>query len=238
MKPHEYDFPAALLYSQCALLDGPDSAGLIEGPLKQCSLEWTIGYTADHPAIPKDLDLKGDSSFARAVSDSARDGTELLFQKNDGILPDTLYTDFESRGFGDPCTVFLIVPIRTYDDTVIGYLITGLNTRRPYDNEYRDWIKVYSNLLGACAASVALQEEEDRNRNRQEEQAKKDREALNAEVATLTQEASHVAEKLSHFQDVANTVGLGYFEFTIAGKLLHANVRICYYMPKYVLTRC
>jgi hypothetical protein len=233
MRPFEYDFPVALLYSQSTLLEPSDATD----PLGLCTLEWTIGYTADHPAIPKDLNLKDDSGFARALSDSARAGAALLFRKTDGVLPEPLYTDVEKRGFGDPCTVFLVVPIRTYDDTVAGYLITGLNTRRPYDAEYQDWIKVYLNLLGACAASVALHEEEIRNRKRQEEQAREDREALNAEVATLTQEASDVAEKLRHFHDIANTVGLGFFESSVSGKLLHANVRICCYRLKWVLTR-
>ncbi|CAN9275036.1 unnamed protein product [Alternaria alternata] len=148
IRPYEYDFPAAVLYSQCELLDPIDSASPPKGPLNE---------------------------------------------------------------------------FRTYDETIVGYLLIGLNTRRPYDNEYKAWIKVFSNLLGASAASVALHEEEIRKRKRQEAQAERDRAALNAEVANLTQEASHVAEKLRNFHDIADEVGLGYFEIDINGILLHAN---------------
>ncbi|CAN9290749.1 unnamed protein product [Alternaria alternata] len=148
IRPYEYDFPAAVLYSQCELLDPIDSASPLKGPLNE---------------------------------------------------------------------------FRTYDETIVGYLLIGLNTRRPYDNEYKAWIKVFSNLLGASAASVALHEEEIRKRKRQEAQAERDRAALNAEVANLTQEASHVAEKLRNFHDIADEVGLGYFEIDINGILLHAN---------------
>ncbi|CAN9286493.1 unnamed protein product [Alternaria sp. RS040] len=148
IRPYEYDFPAAVLYSRCELLDPIDSASPPKGPLNE---------------------------------------------------------------------------FRTYDETIVGYLLIGLNTRRPYDNEYKAWIKVFSNLLGASAASVALHEEEIRKRKRQEAQAERDRAALNAEVANLTQEASHVAEKLRNFHDIADEVGLGYFEIDINGILLHAN---------------
>jgi len=87
-------------------------------------------------------------------------------------------------------------------------------------------LEVFSNLLGTSAASVALHEEEVRNRKRQEEEAARDREALSAEVAVLAQEASDVAEKLSNFYQLANAVGLGYFEFAISGELVHANVSL------------
>jgi hypothetical protein len=101
-------------------------------------------------------------------------------------------------------------------------------------------LEVFSNLLGTSAASVAIHEEEVRNRKRQEEEAARDREALSAEVAVLAQEASDVAEKLSNFYQLANAVGLGYFEFAISGELVHANVGLPLlppmFMPKNVLT--
>jgi hypothetical protein len=225
IRPYEYDFPAAVLYSQCELSDPAESGGTHKGALDRCSLEWTIGYKPDHPAIPLHLDLHEDTGMARAMVNAARDGTAMLYREDDGILPEDLYKDTEKRAFGDPLKVFLVVPIRTYDETIVGYLLVGLNTRRPYDDEYKDWIKVFSNLLGASAASVALHEEEFRNRKRQEEQAALDRAALNNQVATLTQEASDVAEKLQNFHEIANTVGLGYFEIDIDGMLVHGNVR-------------
>lgn len=225
IRPYEYDFPAAVLYSQCELLDPIDSASPPKGPLNECTLEWSIGYKPNHPAIPPHLDLDSDLGLARAMRDSARGGTASSYQEEEGVLPSSLYHDLEQRAFGDSLRCFLVAPVRTYDETIVGYLLIGLNTRRPYDNEYKAWIKVFSNLLGASAASVALHEEEIRKRKRQEAQAERDRAALNAEVANLTQEASHVAEKLRNFHDIADEVGLGYFEIDINGILLHANVR-------------
>jgi transcriptional regulator with GAF, ATPase, and Fis domain len=214
VKPYEYDFPTAILFSS----DSGKSA------MRKCKLEWTIGYSDDHPAIPKDLSLDQDYSLARAILESSKGGTVTLFRQDDGVLPDSLYKDIEHRGFGDPCRALIIIPITIYDDSISGFLIMSLNTRRPYDAEYQEWIEVFSNLLGTSAASVALYEEEVRNRKRQEEEAAKDHKALSAEVAVLTQEASDVAEKLQNLHDIANGVGLGYFEFDIDGRLMYANV--------------
>ncbi|KAE8848441.1 hypothetical protein PTNB85_02284 [Pyrenophora teres f. teres] len=223
IEPYEYDFPVAVLYSQCELLDPQDSNGALRGPLDRCTLEWTIGYRPDHPDMPQYLDLDSDFGLARAMTDSAKGGPALLFKEDDGVLPASLYKDLEKRAFGDPLRAFLVVPIWTYDDTIMGYLLVGLNTRQPYDDKYEDWIKSFSNLLGASAISVALHEEEIRNHSWQEEQAARDREALNAEVATLTKEAGDVAEKLRNFHDIADQVGLGYFEISIDGMMVDAN---------------
>ncbi|EUC46264.1 hypothetical protein COCMIDRAFT_93278 [Bipolaris oryzae ATCC 44560] len=226
IQPSEYDFPAAILYSNSELNEVPDAADVKTGLPRRCALQWTIGYKPDHCDIPQHLDLDQDTGLARAFSASIIDGPEVLFEERDGILPTSLYTDLEKRGFGDPLKVFLVLPIRTYDNNVVAFLLIGLNTRRPYDDEYKDWINVFSNLLGASAALVALHEEEVRRRKLQEEQAARDREALNAEVATLTQEASNAVEKLRNFHEIADQLGLGYFEIGVDGMMVHANVRV------------
>jgi PAS domain S-box-containing protein len=223
IQPYEYDFPAAILYSHCDL-NTPDSTISSKAISQQCVLRWTIGYAANHPAIPKLVDLGDDHALARAISNSAKNEMATLYRDEDDMLPESLFKDIEKRGFGDPCKAILIIPIRTSSETTTGYILTGVNTRRPYDAEYQEWIEVLTNLLGASAAFVALHEDEVHRRERQEEQAVREREELSAEVAVLAQEANDVAEKLQNFHDIANAVGLGYFEFGINGQLMHANV--------------
>lgn len=109
------------------------------------------------------------------------------------------------------------------------WLIVSLVERSPRSEDAQSLpqdIKVFLSLPDSSPASIALYEEEVRNRKCQEEQAEKDREALSAEVATLAQEASDVAEKLQNFHDIANGVGLAYFEFDANGHLTYANVSI------------
>lgn len=220
-QPCEYDFPTAILYSHPEL----DTSGSSSHQRNNsCALEWTIGYTAKHHAIPETLDLEHDHPLAHAMSDTAKSGVATLYRHGDGRLPGPLYTDVEKHGFGDPCKTMLIIPVRTSSETTTGYIVMGLNTQMPYDAEYREFIEVFANLLCTSASSVALHEEEVRSRKRQEEQAAKDQEALSAEVACLAQEASDIAGKLQNLHDIANTIGLGYFEFGINGKLLLVNV--------------
>jgi hypothetical protein len=214
IEPYEYDFPTAMLYSS-------DSGKSV---LRNCKLEWTIGYYDDLPAIPKNLNLGQDHDLARAILEGSNRGTATMFRLDDGVLPESLFKDIEHRGFGDPCKTLIIIPITIYDDSITGFLVVSLNTRRPYDAEYKEWIEVFSKLLGTSAASVALYEEEVGNRKRQEEEAAKDHKILSAEVAVLTQEASNAAEKLQNLHDIANGVGLGYFEFDMSGRLTNANV--------------
>jgi len=74
------------------------------------------------------------------MASSAKNGVATLYLHEDGRLPSTLFTDVEKRGFGDPCKAILVIPVRTSNETITGYIIVGLNTRRPYDAEYQDWI--------------------------------------------------------------------------------------------------
>jgi hypothetical protein len=138
--PSEYDFPAAVLYSYCEPNATGSAGSYSKNTSQNCSLEWTIGYADQHPDIPKNLNLDQDFPLARAMSSSANNGLAMLYRQEDGCLPNGLFTDVEKRGFGDPCKAILIIPVRTSNETIAGFVIVGLNTRRPYDAEYQDWI--------------------------------------------------------------------------------------------------
>jgi len=71
---------------------------------------------------------------------------------------------------------------------------------------------------------VAFLEEDAGGRTRQEDWATSDHEAISVEAASITLEANYAAERLRNFYDTANTIGLGYFECDVSGRLTHANV--------------
>ncbi|KAH7116891.1 hypothetical protein B0J11DRAFT_442335 [Dendryphion nanum] len=222
IKPYEYDIPTAILYS-ASELDAASSVHSGKSTGRKCTLEWTIGYAKDCAFIPVSLDLEKDEGLGRALVESAKQTTPVLFRKEDGILPAKLFEEVEQRAFGDPCKAFIVFPFKINDESISGFLILGLNTRRPYDLGYQQWIEVFANLLSNSAASVALYEEEFRNRRRIVEQAAMDRAALNAEVAVLTQEAIDVTARLQSMYDVVDKVGVGFFEYNMEGKLINAN---------------
>lgn len=227
INPYEYDFPTAVLYSR--LETGTHATTTSSNSVSQTcmyTLQWTIGYSNDHPAIPKNFDLGDGTGLAPGLLNSEKDSLVTVYHRDDKVLPMSLYTGTERRGFGDPCRAMLVIPIRTSTNSVSGHIILGVNTRRPYDTEYKDWIEVLATLLSTSAASVALHEEESRRRKEQEEQATRDRDALTTEVTALAQEATDAAQKLHNLQSIANAVGVGYFEYDVNGQLMHANVSL------------
>ena len=227
IEQYEFDFPVAILYS-ITEPDTASSAGSGRSGSRLCALEGTMGYPEYHPAIPTALDLDDkDEPIARALSDSAKRERPTFIRQSDGSLPDSLFNYVEKRGFGDQVKAFIVCPVQPVSkDSVSGFLVIGLNTRRPYDLEYQEWIQVFSKLLGASAASVALHEDDIRSRKRAVAQAARDRVILQDELAVVTDEVNDVQTRLKLFHDVANKVGLGYFEYDISGKLNHANVGI------------
>lgn len=65
-------------------------------------------------------------------------------------------SEIEFRGFGDPCTHVAIIPIQPSPSRTFGYLILGLNPRRPYDHEYFAWLTMLMEQLATSLGRVRL----------------------------------------------------------------------------------
>lgn len=102
------------------------------GKSKHFTLEGTIGYEGNHPAIPQSLDLNSEQGLACALSESAKRGEPTLFTKDDGILVDALLYDIDNRAFGDQCTAFVVIPVQPASkETISGFLIVGMCLQFP-----------------------------------------------------------------------------------------------------------
>jgi hypothetical protein len=90
-----------------------------------------------------------------------------------GDPPEDLFEGFQWRGFGDACTAVAVCPIRpTKDESVMGLLMIGLNPRRPYDDDHRQFISLlHQKLTTGLASSVLFEEEARRGRNAAEQAA-------------------------------------------------------------------
>lgn len=60
------------------------------------------------------------------------------------------------RGSGDPCTHAAVIPIQPSPSRTFGYLILGLNPRRPYDKDYRLWLDMLMEQLATSIGRVRL----------------------------------------------------------------------------------
>lgn len=105
-------------------------------------------------------------------------------------LPFAMMDGLEWRGFGDACRDVVVCPIHpTTGETILGFLIMGVNPRRPYDDDYNLFIQLLSRQLATSLASVVLFEEEIRRGQKAAKLAAEDRYHLSEQLAARTQEA-------------------------------------------------
>ncbi|KAL2269642.1 hypothetical protein VTJ83DRAFT_1826 [Remersonia thermophila] len=199
-----YDIPLAILY---AVHDDPDPPPG-HGPAKICRLRGALGVPDGHPIAPESIRLRTDAGpLSSSISAALEDQHPARLRVADGTLPASLLHGLRWRGFGDPCHAAVICPIRpTKDENAMGFLLLGLNPRRPYGNDYRQFISLLGQKLATTLASVVLLEEEARRGRTAAEQAAFDQARLEKELAAQTKEA---AESMQMFKAVAEVVPVG-----------------------------
>ncbi|KAI1473666.1 hypothetical protein F4774DRAFT_31850 [Daldinia eschscholtzii] len=206
-----YDIPLAILYS---VQEDPESstAG------RTCRLEGCLGVPQGHPIAPPKLQLDGsDLGLSLSFREALESQTPILLQISNGTLPESLLEGLQWRGFKDPCREAIICPIRpTKDEHVLGLLLLGLNPRRPYDNDYQQYISLLGQKLTTSLASTVLLEEEARRGRNIAEQAAYDQ----AMLAMQTREATESVQK---FQQIAEFIPVGMCFGNHRGNITFAN---------------
>ncbi|KAK3397875.1 putative histidine kinase group protein [Sordaria brevicollis] len=215
-----YDIPLAVLYS----VDEFDGRSGIEpgtdGPAKVCRLAGALGVPEVHP-LREEINLSTDEhALAPALREAVTARQPLLLQIKDGTLPQEYLRGLQTRGFmDDPCRAVVIMPIRVRIK-VMGLLLLGLNPRRPYDNDYRQYILLLSQKLTTSLASVVLLEEEARRGRNAAEQAAYDQARLKEKLAVQTKEAN---ESIKMFEALAEFVPVGMCFGDPQGNITFAN---------------
>ncbi|KAL5533412.1 hypothetical protein ACEPAF_5188 [Sanghuangporus sanghuang] len=70
-------------------------------------------------------------------------------------LPDYVVEGFELRGWGEHAREAIVIPICVEDADVPGaMLVLGLNSRRPYDADYANWIDLFRLAMNAMLTAV------------------------------------------------------------------------------------
>ncbi|EON98769.1 putative histidine kinase group protein [Phaeoacremonium minimum UCRPA7] len=217
-----YDIPLVVLYS---VDDDPDAmsdpGGLYDYP-KLCRLEGTLGVPEGHPIAPPTLSLRNsDDALSPMFRGAFQLSHPLLLQTKDGSLPEQLLEGLQWRGFGDPCREAVVCAIRpTKEENVMGLMLIGLNPRRPYDNDYRQYISLLAQKLTSCLASTVLLEEEARRGRNAAQQAEYDQAMLKEKLALQTQQATESSQK---FEAVAEFIPVGMSFGDPQGNITFAN---------------
>ncbi|KAJ4380375.1 hypothetical protein N0V85_008785 [Neurospora sp. IMI 360204] len=218
-----YDIPLAILYSVEAFEEGSAMKIGSDGPAKQCRLAGALGVPEGHPIAQTAINLStNEHALAPALREAVTAHQPLLLQIKDGTLPQEYLRGLQTRGFkDDPCRAVVIMPIRpTKKEDAMGLLLLGLNPRRPYDNDYRQYILLLSQKLTTSLASVVLLEEEARRGRNAAEQAAYDQAMLKEKLAVQTKEAN---ESIKMFEALVEFVPVGMCFGDPQGNITFAN---------------
>ena len=221
---NEHDSPFVLLYSVTDDSDS-DSSSMHSNSnmgVKQCVLEGSLGIPTGHPAAAPIVDLRNGSEYFAGVFREAIKGDRPIFLSIDeGTLDAKFLEGIEWRGFGDPCIAAVCCPVHlTGGESTLGFLVMGVNPRRPYDDDYSLYVQLLSRQLATAMASVVLFEEEIARGKRAARLAAQDRIELSEQLAARTQEA---VESETKFTRMAELAPVGIFIADSKGKIAYCN---------------
>lgn len=132
-----------------------------------------------------------------------------------------LISDILIKGFGDACRSAVVCPIHpTTGENVLGFLVLGINPRRPYDDDYSLFVQLLCRQLATSMASVVLFEEEIRRGQRAARLAALDRIELSKQLDLRTQEA---VESETKFTRMAEFAPVGMFIANAEGRITYSN---------------
>lgn len=224
LESNSFDTPFVLLYSVAEDADSDASSVQSNSILgcRQFILEGSLGIPDGHHAVPPQIDLKdGPDFFGHVFREVLKTGGPILLRTEDGTLDSELLQGIEWRGFGDPSNAAVCCPIHLMGgESVLGFLVIGVNPRRPYDDDYSLFIQVLSRQLATSMASVVLFEEEIAKGRRAARRANIDHIALSEQLAARTQEA---VESETKFTRMAEFAPVGIFIADSRGRITYCN---------------
>lgn len=152
---NERDIPLAVIYSL-------DRDMHEEVPTSIIHLQAALGVVEGHPLALKRVDLmQGSETILPLLQKTITANGPTIFQREDGSLPEPLIQGIEWRGFGEPSNALAVVPL-TAGEEILGFLLIGLNPRRPYDEDYAGFVQLLSRQLSTSLTSAALMEQANR----------------------------------------------------------------------------
>ncbi|KAK0879305.1 hypothetical protein LTR87_006829 [Friedmanniomyces endolithicus] len=221
-----HDSPFLLLYSVADEYDSDASSvhsNSVTGT-RQCWLEGALGVPEGHVSAPEQVDLRaGAEGFGPVFREVMSTDKPILLEVGGKELPEELLQGLEYRGFGDPVRAVVICPIHpTTGDggSILGFVVLGVNPRRPYDDDYSLFVQLLSRQLATSLASAVLFEEEIRRGQKAAKLAALDRIELSEQLAARTQEA---IESETKFTRMAEFAPVGMFIADHGGRITFAN---------------
>ncbi|OTB04491.1 hypothetical protein M426DRAFT_58670 [Hypoxylon sp. CI-4A] len=223
---NEDDIPFNLVYSVTEESDSDvssmHSGSWVNPP--QLMLEASLGVPQGHRLLAETVNLKTSTEgFAPHMRESMSNaGQPVILSADNGTLPEDLMDGLAWRGPGHACKSIVIFPVHptTGSEGVVGFIVMGVNPRRPYDGDYELFINLLSRQLATSLASVVLFEEEIRRGQKAAQMAAADRQELTKQLHLRTQE---VEESELKFTRMAEFAPVGMFIANHLGHITYCN---------------
>lgn len=142
------DSPFMLIYRTLV-----DEDSWVSGESEYCVLEGNIGFLEGGVLAPKKCDLKERSYyFANEMAQARGENAAVIKCMKNLPKGETIVC----RGFDEPPTCAAVIPIQPTSSITHGFLILGLNPRRPVDADCRLWIELLMKELSVTAGRALL----------------------------------------------------------------------------------
>ncbi|KXJ90744.1 hypothetical protein Micbo1qcDRAFT_234633 [Microdochium bolleyi] len=155
LSSNDKDVPFALLYSvdsEIGVFASPSQPSYV------CRLQRTIGLSSTHPLAKQYVDVQDDTTgFAPAMLRAIGSRAIQLLESSDLCLKDLL-ANIEWRGFGLPSCQFVVMPVFAHD-TIIAFVVLGLNPRRRCNPLYTDYLDAIADIIAPQIYRIRLSEE-------------------------------------------------------------------------------
>ena len=227
LETNAYDVPFALLYSVSDEIDSDSQSSAHAGnlpPAKQCVLEGKIGVPDHHPVAAPIIDLRDDSEYlARVFNEAGLGDRPIILSVGKGSLDLSVLEGIEWRGHPEASSSAICCPVQSTRNETLGYLVLGVNPRRPYDDDYSTFVQILSRQISTAMASVVLFEEEIRAGMKAKRRADVARLELSQQLAVQTQATVETERK---FTQMARFAPVGIFIANASGAITYRNEKL------------
>ncbi|KAF2211923.1 hypothetical protein CERZMDRAFT_42268 [Cercospora zeae-maydis SCOH1-5] len=199
------------------------SNGLLEPSSLLPSRQWTLEGTLGTPAINEVFPSQINTDWAvQHITPTFKDAVLTGQLQIVTILPDShMYPAARSRAYGDQCTSAMLIPLgRAQDGDGVGFLVLGISSRRHYDLNYKQFVRLLARQLVSTLSAVRQAEEDAKKANMQAELAAWDRILLSERLALTEQQARDNEQR---FRSIAAHMPMAMYELSPAGEIVYAN---------------
>ena len=218
------DVPFALFYSteSDSGKDDPRGTDAAIDNSYQCTLRRSVGLDETPPIRLQQLDLRREDSVTSLFKQAAIADKPLIIDLTQENEVSRLLAELKFQGSGGACRAAVVCPLQppTSKETLLGFMVLGLSPRRPYDQEYSQFVHVATRLASMSLTSIVLHEEDIGRRERAITTA----ELIKSELRQQLEESQKEVDRgHSKFQRFAERSDIGIFILNMEGVYTYRN---------------